>query len=175
MIINPYRFGSSTPVDPNPPAITLGTLGTLRNNYGDYVGAHWYWSGNPFTVTSVGRFAVAGNTGIHNVGLIKWSTAIPFFTEAIDMTGATPGTWVWQLLATPFVFTGGVQGSEIGIMSQEVNGGDQWYDNDTLVTMTPDLAALSGYIDSAYIAGGSTGHNNDNGHMYGPVNFKYHL
>ncbi|OGI66254.1 hypothetical protein A3A95_02045 [Candidatus Nomurabacteria bacterium RIFCSPLOWO2_01_FULL_39_18] len=120
------------------------TLGTLRNDYGDWLGVQFTVGASPVTVEALGRIMVSGNTGTHTVKLVKYSDGLDVSggSVSINMTGGTSGGFKYTNLASPVVLSAG---ATYYLVSQEVNGGDQWYDYDTTVTST-SVATVDGSI-----------------------------
>ena len=80
-------------------------------------------------------------------------------------TGA-PGQYNYVYLPTPVAITGTGSGTQFTLQSTEVNGGDQWYDDNTFVIWNTNIATSGGRSDNG--AGGGVGTS-----IYVPVNFLY--
>ena len=122
----------------------------------------------PLVVSSLGRIAAPGNTGVHSVKIVDaaTNTDIPGAVSSINTSGATTGTFVYSLLPAPVTLNAN---TNYFVLSQETLGGDQWYNNDT-ATQTAADATLNGSAfgaDAPFFPAGSSGF------MYVPVDFKY--
>src|SRR6185437_2377254 len=84
------------------------------------------------------------------------------------MASGTPDQFQYAALATPVTLAAN---TSYYVLSQETDGGDSWYDNDTTITGT-SVASLGGTVYG-------TGEGNWTptvslaGRSYGPVSFKY--
>ncbi len=159
-----------------PPLSTSGTgfvtgsqFGTARNNYSGWVGARIVVSANPLTVTQVGRIYAPGNSGAHTVKFVRASDGldVPGGSTTVVMSGGKAGSFQYGDLSAPIVLSAY---ETYYLISQETNGGDQWYDCDTHVLTTP-AANVSGAVWGSGsgnwgIAGGAD-------RSYVPVTFKY--
>jgi hypothetical protein len=153
--------------------VTSTSVGTLRNNFSGWVGASVTVGATPIQVTQLGRFFVAGNTGVHTVKIVNGSSGldVPGGSVSISLPSGQSGAFVYATLASPVTLN---SDSNYYIVSQETSGGDQWYDwSNTLVTTTN--AATDGA--SVWSPDGST-YNfiaSSSNHMYGPIDFVYTL
>ena len=151
--------------------ITSVTPGTLRNNYSGWVGMNIVVGPAPLTLTSLGRFVVAGNTGTHTVKITDGTTGIdiPGASVSVITAGATAGTFAYGALQTPIILAAG---ASYNLLTQETSGGDQFYDSDT-VAQSQDAAVLVGpeYGTGApYTFIGAMGNK-----LFGPVDFSMPL
>lgn len=148
--------------------VTGQTLGTLRNDFTGCVGFA-FTPNSAITITDLGRWVVSGNSQSHTVLIMDGSS--PFSTivsAAVNTSGAMAGAFLFASV-TPTVLTSG-HGYWIGTV--ETNAGDQFYNNDTTITVTG--AATEGV--SAFHSGtcpASFGSSTASPHAFGPVNFKY--
>jgi hypothetical protein len=152
--------------------VTGQTLGTLRYNYTGPVGCGFTCASNS-TCRALGRFVVSGNTQTHVVALCSPSFTVLAYAT-VTSSGATPGTYAYANLATPYPLTAGVV---YYILSQETSGGDKWYDYDTTATATSEASYPLGWC---YAAGtlpdalsGCVGSGIGAGNVFGPVNMQY--
>jgi len=143
--------------------------GTIRNNYPGWVGLQLTVGASPVTVEELGRIMVLGNTGTHIVKLIKMADGqdVPGGSVSLSMSGGTAGQFKYAALPSPVTLD---PNTAYFLLSEEIFGGDTWYDLDTTVTTTGVAAVTS----AAYGSGPGTwtpfGGPNQ---TYGPVNFKY--
>ena len=121
-------------------------------------------------VTQLGRWVVSGNTGTHSVKLVDAATGTDLSggSVSVNTNGATAGQYLYAPLANPLPLQ---PGHSYYLMSQETLGGDQWYDQNTTLTVTSDLTVYNAeWYDGNYHAGnaGSIGYVPPN-FTYGPV------
>lgn len=113
----------------DPPFVLQSNLtgSTLRNNYGGWVGMEFTTSANGMTASSLGRICVSGNTGVHEVMLVQASNhqAVSGGSVSISMSGCTAGQFTYAPLASPITLPAN---TAYYLVSQEIYGGDQWYD-----------------------------------------------
>lgn len=148
--------------------VTGTTLGTLRNDYGDYVGMRVTMNQNA-TVTRLGRIMVAGNTGSHMLKIINAATglAVPGGSVTVAMTGGEPGAFKYAALPSPVTL---LAGATYYFVSLEQRGGDYWHDLDTVITTTGAGSVLGGIYASG---AGAWRANGGAGRAYVPVDFQY--
>jgi hypothetical protein len=153
------------------PFVTGVTPGTVRNNFSGWVGGVITTGASAVEVTQLGRYAVAGNTGTHTVKLVNASTGqdVAGGAVTVNMAGAQGGTFVYSALASPITLSAN---TTYYLVSQEVAGGDQWYDFNTTI----QTANVASEVHSVWSPDGSAynliGPAN---WMYVPVNFQYSL
>jgi hypothetical protein len=149
--------------------ITPTTLGTLRNDFGAFVGMGITVGAAPLVVKTLGRFLVPGNNGVHLVKLVDGATKadIPGGSVNLNLAGGSAGDFVFAQLPAEITLN---PGADYYIISQEMMGGDQWHDSDTQVSMT-------GVVTRVYAVNGDGAGNYNtapvNGSLYGPVNLQY--
>jgi Divergent InlB B-repeat domain/NHL repeat len=100
----------------------------LRNNFSGWVGMKVTAGANPLSVSWVGRICVAGNSGTHTVEFVNASTGtvVPGGSAVVNLSGCSPGQFVYSALASSITLQAN---TPYYLVSQEVNGGDQWYDH----------------------------------------------
>ena len=141
------------------------TLGTLRNNFSGWVGANLTVGANQMTVTSLGRMFAPGNTGTHIVKLVTaGGVDVPGGSVAIPMLGGTPGTFMYNNLPSLVTLN---PNTTYYLLSQEVSGGDQWYDQDTTVQTAGVATVIGPAYGTPYAS--FVGSNR----MYGPLDLRY--
>lgn len=147
---------------------SLTTGSQLRNNYGNYVGMKITVGASNITVKELGRYFVSGNSGTHTLAIYTTggtqlgSASINMGTGTADSLG-----YKYVTLSSPVTLAAN---TAYYIVSMETNGGDQWYGNTTLPSLTTTNAAAvnSGvYYNSGWVTYGSAGN------CYVPLNFKY--
>ena len=145
------------------------TPGTVRNNLSAFVGMKFTVGLSPVLVTSLGRVFVSGNTGTHTVKLVNAATGTDIAGGSVSLNlsaGTASNGFKYAPLAAPLTLAAN---TAYYLVSQETNGGDQWYDSNTVVSTTA-IASVNNAIqrpNNTWQAAGST--NNS----FGPVNFKY--
>lgn len=154
---------------PGTPFITGQTIGTLRSNFTGCVGFSFSTGAAPITITDLGRWVVAGNSATHTVDIVI--PAISLVAQAVIVTsGATANAYAYTAI-TPVVLSAT---TNYNVVSTEVNGGDQWGDNNTSVTHTSVGTVNQAVVDTAppnCIA--TSGANASLDNSYVPTNFKY--
>ena len=117
-------------------AFTLSVIpGTLRNDYDGWVGMEIVAS-SPLTVTALGRWVLSGNANNHVVDLCSASGDV-IGSVTVNTNGRPPNAFTYAPLSPPVPLAAG---ATYFLISQEVNGGDYWYGNDTAITTTTDAA-----------------------------------
>ncbi|MBV9743388.1 MAG: immunoglobulin domain-containing protein, partial [Acidobacteriia bacterium] len=160
-----------------PPGVNLVTskvLGTIRNNFGGWVGMSVTVGPAPLVVTSLGRIVTAGSTGTHTVKIVTASTGndVPGGSAMVSTATGQAGSFVYAPLASAVTLNAN---TAYYIVSQETSGQDQWYDVNTTV-QTTSVATVNGPL---YGTGGSGPPYSlvpgMSGHSYGPVDLIYNV
>ena len=150
------------------PLITGQSPGALRNNYTGFVGFAFTVGATPIQVNSLGRIYAPGNTATHTVKLVQASNGIdvPGGSVSLASGGGSAGQFTFGALASSVTL---LANTTYFLVSQEAEGGDQWYDYGAITT--PGAVSVAGptYTD---------GHNNYvvvgiPGQSYVPVNLTY--
>jgi hypothetical protein len=170
---------NSVVIPPEPPAppvlvgtpyILAQTLGTLRNDADVWVGMGFNTGSITATVTALGRWKVAGNSQSHGVKMFKYVDGVSDILVAsvgVSMTVGDAGSYVYTPLSTPITLEAD---TAYYIVSEEFNGGDEWYDNDTTADLESSFAAI---FAGAVVSDGNGGGFENTAvapAMYGPVN-----
>lgn len=172
-IQSPTAAATPTPT-PSTPYVLTQTLGTLRNNFSGCVGMDVAVTANN-TVTDLGRWKISGNSGTHLLVLALdtgGGTGTVLQTCSVDLTTGSAASYVYCSI-TPQAIS---SGSQYFILSEEVSGGDQWYNIDTLITSK--TAGIGTIQDGGGATGGGCASGFFNGGVPGtdaifvPVNFK---
>lgn len=151
------------------PLVGSTAPGTLRNDYTGWVGFGFRVGSTPLTVAGLGRMAVAGNSQAHTVKLVDAATGadVPGGSTFVMPGTAIPGTFAYASLGAPVTLSAS---KTYYVLTQEVFGADQWYDNNTLVQTSPDAVGTGPiYGTGSWTSGGAAGR------TYGPVDVKYTL
>jgi hypothetical protein len=149
--------------------ITSFTPGTARNNFTGWVGMSITVGSSPVTVTALGRIVVSGNTGSHTMKIVNAANSedVTGSSVSVPTSGGTAGTLAYANLASSVTLSAN---TTYYIMSQEVSGGDSWYDVNTAV-QTTSVAVENGGVYS-YDGASYSGFGSAN-QSYGPVGFLY--
>ena len=158
--------GGTSPVVGGNPFILTVTPGTGRTDSYE-VGFRLTIGSTPLTATQVGHYVGVGSvhTNTHTVTIYDIHK-VPLASAVIDTAGATPGQFAYAALSTPVVLW---DGGDYYVMSTE--GGDTWYNNDTVVTTAADAAISS----AVYRDRGNGWLNIVAGGPYVPPSFKYDI
>ena len=156
---------------PTPLVTGVPSLGQLRHDWSGWVGFQFVVGGSPMTVTELGRWVVSGNSSNHVVKLFySDGTPIPNAAVTVSTAGKPAGQFTYATLGSPVTLAAG---TTYAVMSQEVNGGDQWYDfSGTFITLSGGASgawAVWAYPTPPPYYGATGG----SGQSYGPVNLKY--
>lgn len=151
------------------PYLTSTPTSSPRNNFDGGVGFGFTVGAANMTVTDLGRWVISGNSGTHKIWLAN-SSGTELAAVSLNTSGLSVG--YNYLPITPVVLTAG---QTYYIISDEANGGDQWYDSEE-VSGTADATIIGSY----YVIGLSDPRNAitlafAGTNAYVPVNFKYHL
>jgi hypothetical protein len=169
-----FIYGGSGPPPPPPGPtsfVTSFSPTTLRNNHDGWVGMKIQVGGADVVVSSVGRWVVAGNSATHVVKFVTASTSADLAggSATVATAGQPAGQFAYATLAAPVTLKAN---TGYFVMSQEVSGGDQWYDWTTNLVHT-SVASVPGQVwsgaatPSSYTVG--TGTNQG----YVPLSFIY--
>jgi len=149
--------------------VTGQTLGTLRNDISNWVGCRFSVGSAPLTVSDLGRWVVAGNSGTHTVKLVKQvdGTDVPGGSVTVDTSSAPAGAFNYVALAQPVTLSAN---SLYYLVSQETAGGDRWYNYDTTVTTTSvaSMNKAARFDGASWLISGTSAQM-----TYGPCGFRY--
>src|ERR1019366_8223400 len=143
--------------------------GAARNNYSGLFGMQFTVGPAPLAVSSLGRIYINGNTGPHQVKLVRVSDGgdVPNGSATVSLPGGgSPGQFVYAPLSSVVTLAANTAYYLVG---QETSGGDQWDD------LGPVTAAGAVTVNSAatFLAGfGFTAVGGAN-NSYVPVNLLY--
>jgi Big-like domain-containing protein len=139
----------------------------LRNDFGGWVGMKFTVGPAPLNVSSLGRIFVSGNSGTHIVKLVRASDGgdVAGGSVSISMSGGVAGQFKYAPLGAVLSLS---PNTSYYLVSQEVSGGDQWYDYGT-VSSTADAAINS----AVYSSGSNWLVNGPANSSYVPANFLY--
>jgi hypothetical protein len=140
-----------------------------RNNFSGWVGMKLTLGTSSLNVSSAGRMCVAGNSGLHSLKFVNATTGndVPGGSASINMAGCTSGQFVYApLQGSPVTLQAN---TSYYLVSQEVNGGDLWYDYGTV--SSTNVATVNSSVYSS--TGGSWTTTGPANSSYVPVDFQY--
>jgi hypothetical protein len=119
------------------------------------------------TAVTLGRIVAPGNNQIHTLKIVDAATGsdVPGAFVSVNLAGKTPGTFEFAMLNPPVTLQ---PGASYYILSQEIQGTDQFY-NHTGSVSTTDVAVLT----SAARGGPPYVTDSSLNKPYGFVNFQY--
>ena len=145
------------------------TLGTPRNDFGGYAGMGFTVGANDIAVKKLGRFVIAGNSGMHVLKIVDGATKadVQGASVTINLNGRPPGAFDYVALSGPVILK---SNNDYYLVSSESNGGDHFHDSDTSLMTT--AAASKHYAVNGDGAGNYTTSPVE-GFAYGPVDLQY--
>jgi hypothetical protein len=138
---------------------------TPRNDFGGWVGMKLTVGTTAMNVNSVGRICIAGNAAAHTVKLVNAVTRQDVASAQVNMTGCTTGQFVYGSLTNSISLNAN---ASYYLVTQEVAGGDQWYEAGPVST-TPDAVVNN----AVYSVDGANFIANSNNTSYVPPNLQY--
>jgi alpha-galactosidase len=138
----------------------------LRNDFSGWVGMKLTVGAGPVAISSLGRLCVANNASAHLVKFVKVSDGsdLPGASVSLNMAGCAAGQFVYGAV-TPVTLPAG---ASYYLASQEIYGGDRWYDFGSV--SSTGVAAVN---SSVYLYGGNWIPIGSGNTSYVPVNFQY--
>jgi hypothetical protein len=160
-------------VNAAPPAegtalVTYFSPSALRNDFGGWVGMRIQVGTSDLSVSSLGRWVVAGNSQAHPMRLVT-TAGTDVATATVATSGQPAGAFAYTALGAPVTLSAN---TTYYLLSQEFAGGDTWYDYNT-ATITTAAASDTGVVwamngtPNTFNAGGSAGQS------YGVPNLLY--
>ena len=122
------------------------------------------------TADHLGRWVVSGNSGSHTLCLVNSNNGTTLATVSINTSGAMAGQYLYGTISN----TALTNGTTYNVLTAETNGGDQWYDDNTAVTLAAVATAIHSVFTAAACGGGALTTHAGAGFSYGPVNLQYH-
>ena len=137
---------------------------TVRSDYTGWVGMRILTGDSPVWVTRLGRWVLSGNSGSHTVKLVTASTGadVSGGSVSVNTSGASTNRFLYTDLASPIQLAAN---TAYYLVSLETNGGDKWYQNDTVVSPEPGLTVTH----AAHGSGASFWTSGTANNGYGPV------
>lgn len=142
------------------PTTSVGARPNMGFNFVNTTGA-------VVTVDRLGMWVRSGNNQTHVLSIYN-SSAVQVATVTVDTNGATPDTWLWGDLPTPYEIP---IGANVNFTCRYANGGDSFYQATNTGVTIQDI----GFIVPVYV-GGDVFKGGNIGATYtsvGPVNFQY--
>jgi uncharacterized repeat protein (TIGR01451 family) len=146
---------NDTAMDPT----AIGTLGSpflalstpasaMRNNFSGWVGMRLTVGQRSLMVSSLSRICIAGNTGAHVVKIVSAATGqdVPGASATVNMAGCAAGRYTYTAL--PNIITLPSE-TAFYLVTQELTGGDQWYDHGVVLPSADGTVNSSVYFDGA--------------------------
>jgi hypothetical protein len=158
----------AAPPDPNAGFVTDFATSNppLRNDFSGWVGMKLTTGSSAVNVTYLGRVCVAGNSATHGVKLVDAASGmdVPGGSVTVDMHACAAGQFVYTALAAPLSLGAG---RSYYLATQEVAGGDRWYD------FGPITTGAAASVNSAVYSVGTQWYTIGSANTsYGPPNFK---
>ena len=149
--------------------VTSKTLGAQRADSPGWTGFKMTTGAQPVTVTTLGRLCVAaGNSGTHELRLIRVSDNSVVASVNVSMSGCTVGQFKYATLANPLTL---LASTAYLLVSYEV-GTDTFHDWTGTVLTTTSVATVNHGVYTTN--GGQTwGPAGSTGNSYVPVDFQY--
>lgn len=150
--------------------VTSQTLSTtIRSNFQGWLGAKITVGSTPIAIRELGRWVISGNSGTHTVKVVDATTNldVPDASVSIATAGAPVG-FAYAPLANPVMLAAN---ASYYIVSQEVSGGDQWYEGNSTLTCNTSIAAVNQAVYSSNGTTFTTAYSANNSYI--PVAFKY--
>ncbi len=148
---------------------TAITTGDLRNDYGNWVGTKITVGNSNITVKQLGRYFVTGNSRTHTLAIYT-TDGTQVASVSIDMSSGSTDSlgFKYATLSSPYTLSAN---TSYYIVSLESSGGDQWYGNNTMPTLTTtSVATVNGAV---FYTGSYWNYWGAAGTSYVPLNFKY--
>lgn len=139
---------------------------TLRNDFDGCVGGFFTVGASSITISQLGRWKISGNSQTHTVS-IKANDGTLIASAIVDMSTGSTGTFVYTSISDTVLSAS----TTYNILCSEVNGGDQWNDQNGInVTVTSD--ATWGGAAYQVACNGSPNHISagPGNYCYGPYN-----
>ncbi|HOS43345.1 MAG TPA: prepilin-type N-terminal cleavage/methylation domain-containing protein [Armatimonadota bacterium] len=147
------------------------TTATKRTNYGGTLGFEFTVGSDPLTVIALGRLYITGNSGTHTLGIVRAADKALITSVSITAgdAGATNDQHEWVTLPAPVTLAAN---TGYAMLTQETNGGDQWYDT-SAVTPTSAITVVGARYASNFPAVGTLNSGGGANNAYAHPSFKY--
>ncbi|HEY1050315.1 MAG TPA: hypothetical protein VGE39_11190, partial [Prosthecobacter sp.] len=107
------------------PLITGHSMSLLRNDFTGWLGMEFTTGSSVLTVSQLGRWVVAGNSGAHQVRLVNATTGAVLATASVTTAGQPAGQMAYTALPAVVNLAASTR---YHLLSQEAAGGDFWHD-----------------------------------------------
>jgi alkaline phosphatase len=158
-----------TPLDDIPFVTEVSLASRMRNDFSGWLGMRVEVGPDPVMVTALGRWVVEGNSGVHELKLVRADdkTDVPGGMALVDLDGVAPGGYHYGNLVAPVELAGG---TAYYVLSREHAGGDWWYNNSNRLT-TAEVGSVASAVWGTLA--GTWGELDVVDQCYVPVSFKY--
>ena len=156
------------------PALNFVTSQTLsgsplRNNFSGWLGFKFTTGATPVVVRELGRWVISGNTGTHTVRIIDAATNLAVSGASVEVnTAGAPVGFSYTPLALPVTLEAN---HAYYLVSQEMSGGDQWYDGNNALVHASSVASVNQSVSSSNGTSYTTAFGAGNSFI--PVTFRY--
>lgn len=141
----------------------LDTTGTPRNNFEGWVGTQ-FTADSSFSIHSLGRINISGNSQSHDVFLVDNTTNMPLACVTVDTSMGVAGTYTMVDFLSDLPMPSGTY----LLVSYEIQDGDQWYEDKSVAT-------ASGFTILNSIFGNlSSGSPATRNNFTGKIGYKFH-
>jgi len=155
---------------PDPPlefVKEVTTFGTSRHDFTGFSGMAIDVGSKPLKVESLERYCVANSTGDHRMKIVDAETGMQVGdTGLVSLANKSEGFVPATLTSQPTL----IAGKRYYIVSEELDGGDFFFDNDTTLDTEPDATVVQPVyfhpLLQQWVLMGT-------GQSYGPVSFSY--
>lgn len=148
--------------------VTNTTMGTSRSDFTGFTGYFVTVGGSQVSITGLGRWIITGNGQSHTLYLLELPAVTVVASVVVNASGAPPGAYLYGSTNVTLAAS-----TTYALVSSETNGGDQFGDTDTLITvdtsrgLTVGSPCYSAYITDTPSATSSAGH------AFGPLNIRF--
>jgi uncharacterized repeat protein (TIGR02059 family) len=145
---------------------------TTRTDALAWVGHKFTVGASPITVSSLGRWVIAGSAGAsHAVKLVNAATGVdvPGGSVTINTSGATAGAFKYVALASPITLSAS---TAYYLVCAEAGGGELWLSFDSTMTVTA-VAVANGTVYNTSTSGGTWNEGATAGQSYVGLDFQY--
>jgi len=156
------------------PFIKDQTLGTVRKDT-SFFGMTIVVGPDTLRVVTLGRWFITGNTGTHRIKLVDADDPTgQLGLVTVSMVGAEEGFYKYGSLVPNVPL---IPGHRYHIVSEELNPGDEFYDQDTTVRYDEPNTVTPAIVESGVQSDNPGLYNPVGGpeHSFGPVNFEYFI
>ncbi len=141
--------------------VTVDGLGANQNDFTGKVGFRFTATAD-ITLREIGRWKIVGNTQVHTLRVYNFS-GTQLATTSVDMSTGAANDFIYGTLNVTVAMA---NGATYYIMSDETNGGDQFKQESTTITLSSEGSTpVAVYNDGTFHDG--------SGETYGPLGVRY--